>query len=79
MTEINLVNEEDVCIYRDEDWYENAVVVRDCDGSMIFTVPKDFTDDQIMTVIKIVNQIYRQGFDTGRLEKASEIRKVIGV
>jgi hypothetical protein len=50
-----------------------------CDGDLLFAFPNDWTDEQVMKALDFANEAFGVGRRLGRLDKAYEIRKALGM
>lgn len=71
-----LVHPDDVCI--DRDTSTDMVIVRDEESEIVFSLPADFTDEQVAAAVQFANYAHSLGVATGRLEIAREVRDLIG-
>ena len=53
------------------------VAVLDEEGTAIWLFPSDWRDDQVATAMEFAREAFEKGEQSGRLVKASEIRKVL--
>ena len=75
------IHKDDCEIVRPDSTYDirldGHVVVMNCDGERVFTVPESWTDEQVWECIRIANYAHSQGFESGMRSKAREIRKTL--
>ena len=55
----------------------DVVQLRDNDGAIYFDFPKDWTDGQIMKALAFANKAYGVGFQSGKREKARQMRLIL--
>lgn len=74
------VHSEDCSVIRDhEEFNTNLAVLMDCDGDIVFSVPKEYSDEQIFYILNLVNTFYSKGIKYGEENKAYQIRKILGI
>lgn len=70
---------EDCLIERNDVRWPASAVLFDCDGNRVHRFDEDWTDDQIWAALEFANSAYAHGLTVGAVNKAYEIRKVLGV
>ena len=68
---------DDCEVQRNQTDYPDRAVLINCDGDVIFNVPENWTDEQIISALRFANTTHHKGYEIGRMEKAQEIRKAI--
>lgn len=70
---------EDLVIDRDDKSKPDEVVVYDCDGIVLDTFPKEWTDKQIRICYQKINKYYGKGVEIGSNRKVVEIKRALGI
>lgn len=71
------VHEQDYSVDRECDPF--MACIYHCDGDLLFTIDKKFTDREIQEVINIANRAYRSGLRVGTSQAQENIRKAMGL
>ena len=76
---IQYVARSDCSIERGPDGCEKFVSVVDCDGGIIFIAPAAMDDENIWFAFDILNKGYDLGFTHGEENKATQIKRALGL
>lgn len=69
----------DYDIFRNHPYYPGCAVVLDCDGELVVSVTKTWTDEQIETAIALANRWYGFGHRDGGNEKIHDLKKLLKI
>ncbi|WP_157657757.1 hypothetical protein [Burkholderia ubonensis] len=65
--------------YIERDGKAGQATLRDEEGTEVFRVPSEWTDDQIARALDLANRFYDAGIQEGKRRKESEIRAALGI
>jgi len=74
-----LAHKNDCSVIRNLKFYEHEAVLIDCDGEVLFSFPKDLTNNQIFKALEFANKAYSIGYKNGELSKINEIKTILNL
>lgn len=78
VNDMEIVNKDDCSIVRNKEYTDiGLLAVFNCDGDLVFTLPSDFSDDDVWMVLGIANSAYSIGHKHGCRYTKKQLRDII--
>lgn len=58
---------------------DEFAIIYDCEGEEVIKVSNQYNDDDLWLMLRIANRFYDLGIESGKFQKAMEIKKSLGI